>query len=167
MVDTRFHDPKLRLRFKTAVKSAIAVILTSLLLFISGDYEGISFSYFYHNLRSFHYILTSLHTHAPSSHHPIIHPPILPSSHPPITLLSPSPLLLIYSYVVIPNIAIVLGSCYITITMHASVMGTICNSTESLKGGFLGFIIAYVSYIPLAIQYHLLPYHLPLLITNT
>lgn len=45
----------------------------------------------------------------------------------------------------IPIVGIVLGACYITITMHASVVGTIRNSTESLKGGFNAFVVAYVS----------------------
>eukprot|EP00026_Physarum_polycephalum_P000755 Phypoly_transcript_00756.p1 GENE.Phypoly_transcript_00756~~Phypoly_transcript_00756.p1 ORF type:complete len:890 (-),score=71.36 Phypoly_transcript_00756:1341-4010(-) len=85
MVDTRpFRDPKVRLRLKTAAKTAIAVILCSLLIFIPNSSD------------------------------------------------------------VVPSVAIVLACCYSTITMHASVVGTIRNSTESLKGGFFGFIIAYI-----------------------
>lgn len=45
-----------------------------------------------------------------------------------------------------PTIAIILGACYLTIIVHASVVGSIRNATEAVKGGFIGFIVAYISF---------------------
>ena len=66
------------------------------------------------------------------------HHPISSSYHPTFSILRPIPLLPIHSYLVVCNVAIVLGSSYI----RASVVGSLRNSTWSLsKVDFLGLLL--------------------------
>lgn len=49
-------------------------------------------------------------------------------------------------HVVVPPISFILGACYLTITVTASIMGTLKNNIEAIKGGFVGCLVAYVSF---------------------
>ncbi len=54
-------------------------------------------------------------------------------------------LLFTYLPTVTPVVAYVLGAAFLTIIMHSSVVGSIRNGVESLKGGLCGCLISYVS----------------------